>query len=69
MGTVLHPVNARLFPDQIARIINHAEDKLVFLDDDFIPLVEELREKLKTVKAYVIMTDHTKVPETKIESV
>ncbi len=69
MGTVLHPVNARLFPDQIARIINHAEDKLVFLDHDFIPLVEELREKLKTVKAYVVMTDHTKVPETKIESV
>lgn len=69
MGAVLHPVNVRLFPDQIVRIMNHAEDKLVFLDDDFIPLVEGLREKLETVRAYVIMTDHIRMPETELEPV
>ena len=69
MGAVLNPVNVRLFPDQIVHIINEAEDKIVFLREEFIPLVEELRDKLKTVKAYVIMTDNTKIPETKLEPV
>lgn len=64
IGAVLHTVNVRLLPDQIARIINHAEDRIVFLDDDFIPLVEGMRDKLKTVEAYVIMADNTKMPET-----
>ena len=67
VGSVLHTVNARLFQDQIAKILNHAEDKVVFLDDDFITLVEGLRDKLKTVKAYVIMTDKAKIPETKLD--
>lgn len=69
MGAVLNPVNVRLFPDQIVHIINEAEDKIIFLREEFIPLVEELREKLKTVKAYVIITDNTKIPETKLEPV
>jgi len=67
MDTVLHPVNARLSPDQIACIMNHAEDKILFLDDDFIPLVEDLRSKLKTVQTFVIMTDKKNAPETKLE--
>lgn len=69
MGAVLHPVNVRLSPDQITRIMNHAEDKVVFLHDGFIPLVESLRDKLETVKAYVIMTEKKKMPETKLEPV
>jgi fatty-acyl-CoA synthase len=69
MGAVLHPVNVRLFPDQIARIMNHAEDKIVFLDDDFIPLVEGLRGKLETIEAYVVMTNKAKMPKTNLEPV
>lgn len=69
MGAVLHPVNVRLFPDQIVRIINHAEDKIIFLDDDFIHLVEGLRNNLETVKAYVIMTDKTNVSKADLEPV
>jgi len=66
-GAVLHPVNVRLFPEQISRIINHAEDKAVFLDEDFLPLVEGLRNELHTVEDYVIMTDKVKTPKTKLE--
>jgi fatty-acyl-CoA synthase len=69
MGAVLHPVNVRLSPDQIVQIMNHAEDKVVFLDNDFIPLIEDIINRLKTVKAYVIMTDKTGNQETKLEPV
>lgn len=56
MGAVLHPVNVRLLPDQIVSIMNHAEDKVIVLDDDFIPLIEDMGSKLETVKAYVILS-------------
>lgn len=69
MGAVLHPVNMRLLQDQIVRVINHAEDKVIFLDSDFMPLVEGLRGKLETVRAYVILTDKGGMPETKLEPV
>jgi fatty-acyl-CoA synthase len=69
VGAILHPVNVRLSSDQIVRLMNHAEDKVVFLDDDFIPLFEDLRNKLETVKAYVVMTSRTEMPETKLEPV
>lgn len=69
VGAVLHPVNVKLSSEQIVRIMNHAEDKVVFLDEDFIPLIENLRNRLETVKAYVIMTDKTRMPETKLEPV
>ncbi len=60
MGAVLHAVNVRLHPNQIVHIINHAEDEILFLDDDFLPLVECLIDKLKTIKAYVVMADEEK---------
>jgi fatty-acyl-CoA synthase len=69
MGSVLHPVNMRLLQDQIVRVINHAEDKVIFLDSDFIPLVEGLGEKLETVRAYVILTDKSGMPGTQLEPV
>lgn len=67
MGAVLHPINVRLFPDQITHIISHAEDKVVFLDDDLIPLVENLKNELKTVETYAIMSDKANVPKTILE--
>ena len=69
MGAVLHTVNPRLFPEQLEYIINHADDKYVFLDTTFIPLLEALQGKLPNVKGYVIMTDEAHMPETKLENV
>jgi 3-(methylthio)propionyl---CoA ligase len=46
-GAVIHTINPRLFPDQIAYIANHAEDKLVFYDTTFAPLVDKLKSQVK----------------------
>lgn len=56
-GSLFHTVNVRMSPEQIEYCINHAEDKVIFLSTDFLPLLESMQEKLPTVKAYVIMTD------------
>jgi fatty-acyl-CoA synthase len=50
MGAVLHTVNPRLFPEQIAWIINHAEDKVLFFDTTFAPIIEKIAPLLKTVQ-------------------
>ncbi|HSW08650.1 3-(methylthio)propionyl-CoA ligase [Aquabacterium sp.] len=61
-GAVLHTVNPRLFPEQIDYIVNHAEDQLLFFDITFAPLVEKLAPALKTVKAFIAMTDRAHMP-------
>jgi fatty-acyl-CoA synthase len=55
MGAVLHTLNIRLFGEQIVYIVNNAEDKIIFVDGDLVPLLEELVDQLPTVKLYVIM--------------
>jgi fatty-acyl-CoA synthase len=62
-GAILHTVNPRLFPEQIEYIINHAEDKVLFFDISFAPLVEKLAPKLKTVTAFIAMTDRSHMPQ------
>ncbi|WP_417598381.1 fatty acid--CoA ligase [Oceanospirillum sp.] len=57
LGAILHHVNIRLSPEQIAYTMNHAEDKLVLVHDDFIPLVEQLDGHLSTVNGYIRLTD------------
>jgi len=61
-GAVIHTINPRLFPDQITYIANHAEDKVVFFDLTFAPLVEKLAPSLKSVKHFVCMTDRAHMP-------
>jgi fatty-acyl-CoA synthase len=68
MGAVLHTVNPRLFPEQIAWIINHAEDRILFLDLTFVPLVEKIAPLLTSVRAYVILTDRAHMPATSLPS-
>ena len=63
MGAVIHTINPRLFPDQIAYIANHAEDKVVFFDLTFAPLVEKLAGSCKSVKGWVAMTDRAHMPQ------
>ena len=65
-GAVIHTINPRLFPDQIVYIANHAEDKVVFFDVTFAPLIEKVAPQLKTVKHYVAMTDRDHLPKEKI---
>lgn len=55
MGAVLHTLNIRLFADQLVYIINNAEDKVIFVDGDLVPLLEKIADQLPTVKLYVIM--------------
>src|SRR5206468_3620689 len=65
-GAVIHTINPRLFPDQIGYIANHAEDKVVFFDVTFAPLVEKLAPLLKSVKHFVAMTDRARLPKVNI---
>ena len=62
-GAVLHTVNPRLHPEQIAYIANHAEDQVLFFDLTFLPLIEAVAAHCKTVKAFVLMADRDRMPE------
>jgi fatty-acyl-CoA synthase len=57
MGAVLHMVNVRLSAEQILYTINHAEDDVLLVHSDFLPLVEAIRDKLQTVKTLVVLAD------------
>jgi acyl-CoA synthetase (AMP-forming)/AMP-acid ligase II len=65
MGAVLHTINPRLFPEQIAYIINHSEDKYIFFDLTFAPLIDAVAVHCKNVKGWVAMTDHAHMPQMK----
>ncbi len=69
MGAVCHTINPRLFPEQIAYIVGHAEDKYLFADLTFVPLLEKLADQLSTVQAFVIMTDEAHMPECSLPNV
>ncbi len=64
IGAVLHTLNPRLFPEQIAWIINHAEDTHVFYDITFQPIVEAIKDKVPSVKHWVVLTDQAHKPQT-----
>ena len=67
-GGVYHTVNPRLFPEQIAWIMNDAEDRIVLLDLTFVPLMEALAASLPTVERYVVLTDAAHMPATKLKN-
>jgi fatty-acyl-CoA synthase len=68
VGAIYHTVNPRLFEDQIAYIINHAEDRILLLDLTFVPLVERLADKLPTIERFVILTDGAHMPQTSLRN-
>ena len=67
-GGVYHTLNPRLFPEQLVYIINHAEDRFLFIDLTFVPLIEALQDKLPMLEAVIIMTDREHMPETTIKN-
>ncbi len=69
LGAVLHTINIRLTPEHIIYIINHAEDQVLFIDEDIVPLVDKLQEHFTTVKAYIIMTDKDELPPNNLPNV
>jgi len=54
MGAVLHTLNIRLFPEQLAYIINHAEDQVIIVDASLVPLLARVRDQIPTVRTIII---------------
>ena len=69
LGGIYHTVNPRLFDDQIVYIINHAADRLLFLDLTFLPLVERLAPRLTTIEQFIILTDAEHMPDSSLKNV
>ena len=57
MGAVLHTVNVRLFPEQLAYVINHAGDTVLLVDPSLLPVLAKVRSELTTVKQVIVMSD------------
>ena len=68
VGAVYHTVNPRLFHDQIAWIVNHAEDRVLMTDLTFVPLLEQLADKLKPVERIIVLTDKAHMPATTLKN-
>lgn len=66
IGAVCHTLNPRLFPEQLIYIINHAEDKIIFVDLTFVPLLEAVLPHCPSVERVVVMTDQWHMPATKL---
>jgi len=66
IGAVCHTINPRLHPDQIAYIVNHAQDEILFIDLTFVPLVEALRDRFPHVRRFVILTAEATMPQTSL---
>jgi fatty-acyl-CoA synthase len=68
MGGVYHTLNPRLFPDQIVWIMNHAEDKALFVDLTFVPIAEKYCPDVKSVKKVIVLTDKAHMPQTTMKN-
>jgi 3-(methylthio)propionyl---CoA ligase len=69
LGAVMHTLNPRLFPDQLRYMVNHAEDKIMFLDLTFVPLAEKMAALWPTIRHYIILTDRAHMPQTSLPNV
>lgn len=67
MGAVLHTINIRLTSEQLLYTINHAEDDVILVNAEFLPLLESVKDKFETVKKIVLLADHSARPESRIE--
>ncbi|MFS0762666.1 long-chain fatty acid--CoA ligase [Peribacillus phoenicis] len=68
-GAVLHTINMRLSPQHVSYIVNSAEDRLLLIDPDVIPLLEAIKDELTTVEGYIIMTDKEELPDTTLSPI
>ncbi|MDC0873240.1 long-chain fatty acid--CoA ligase [Gammaproteobacteria bacterium] len=68
MGAICHTLNFRLHPEQAVYIINHADDKIIFCEVPFIPIMEGLNDQLPCVEKYIILCDEADMPETGLKN-
>ena len=68
IGAICHTINPRLFPEQIAWIVNHAQDRIVITDITFVPVLEKIADKMPSVERYVVLTDKAHMPQTTLEN-
>ena len=66
IGAVLHTINVRLSPEQILYTIDHAEDDLLLVNSEFLPILEQIRGRMDTVKSFVLLNDEPAAPQTTI---
>jgi fatty-acyl-CoA synthase len=64
IGAVLHTINIRLSPEQMAYTIGHAEDDVILVNTDFLPLLEQIKSRLDTVEKYILLSDTGETPDT-----
>jgi len=69
IGAVCHTINPRLFAEQLAYIVNHAQDKVLLLDLTFVPLAEKMAASWPALRHYVVMTDREHMPVTSLPDV
>jgi fatty-acyl-CoA synthase len=67
MGAVLHTVNVRISPEQVLYTINHAQDDVILVNAEFLPLLKDIRSKIRPGVRFVLINDGTSAPETPIE--
>ena len=67
LGAITHTINPRLFPEQLDYIINHAEDKLIFIDITFLPLLDALKDRISSVEKIVVLCNDAELPESSLD--
>lgn len=65
-GAICHTINPRLHAHQVRYIINHATDRLLFIDPGMVPLLEEIRSDLPSVEAIIVMAAADEMPNTRL---
>ena len=69
IGAVCHTINPRLSSEQLVYVVNHADDKIIFLDLTFIPIIEAHLDKFPKTTRYVLMAEREHIPDCKIPNV
>ena len=69
IGAVCHTINPRLSSEQLVYVVNHADDKIIFLDLTFIPIIEAHLDKFPKTTRYVLMAEREHMPDCKIPNV
>ncbi|MDR9486400.1 MAG: long-chain fatty acid--CoA ligase [Sediminimonas sp.] len=68
IGAVCHTINPRLSAEQLIYIVNHAEDRMIFVDTTFVPILEAVKDHLPSDMTYVVMTDRAHMPENSLDA-
>jgi Acyl-CoA synthetases (AMP-forming)/AMP-acid ligases II len=68
MGAITHTLNFRLHPEQAVYIINHAEDKIIFVESPFVPILEAIQDQIPTVEKFIVLCEENELPETSLKN-